>query len=190
MNTYQHLNDSELVTLLVNGNKLAFHAIYQRYLSDLFRYVRKNISCKEDCEEIIQEIFESLWVRHKELGHVTGLRAYLFQMVKYKVIRYFRHHSVRKKYAEHYRFFEAMYDNMSEQEKGSDLVQAVLERSVSTLPDRCQEAVKLRLIENFSNADIARKMNISRRTVENYITAALRFLRAYFRNFKIAIKRG
>ena len=57
--------DSQLVSLLVTGDREAFAAIYQTYAGPLIHYARKTIHAKEDCEEIVQEIFESLWARKK-----------------------------------------------------------------------------------------------------------------------------
>ena len=64
----------------------------------MLSYVRRSIPVKEDCEEIVQEVFESLWIKHEGLHHVTALRAYLFKMVKYKIVDYIRHSLVKKKY--------------------------------------------------------------------------------------------
>jgi len=181
MNSYQKLNDTELTTLLNTGDKIAFETIYRKYAAGLYRYARKNIGLKEDCEEIIQEVFESLWTRRESLEHVTVLNAYLFRMVKYKVIRYFQHHAVRKKYEEHFKLFEAVYESIREEERDPSVL-AMLEKTIARLPERCQFALKLRLTENLSNSDIARRMNIKKSTVENYFVTALSYLRGSCHN--------
>ena len=177
-----HNNEQEWVTLLMQGDQKAFEAIYREYAADLYRYARRNIAVSEDCEEIIQELFESLWRRREALGHVTALRAYLFRIVKYKVIRYIRHSKVKERYVEHYKFFEAVYESMSEEDRDPAVLQAMIRKSLSQLPERCQLAVNLRLTENLSNTDIALRMNIKKRTVENYMVAALAHLRASCRD--------
>ena len=180
MNLYQKYSDTDLTALLNTGDKTAFETIYRKYASGLYRYARRNINVKEDCEEIIQEIFESLWTRRESLGHVTVLDAYLFRMVKYKVIRYFQHHSVRKKYGEHFRLFEAVYESIQEEEKDPSSVLAMIEKSIARLPERCRLALKLRLTENLSNSEIAKRMSIKKSTVENYFVAAFSYLRASY----------
>jgi RNA polymerase sigma-70 factor (family 1) len=182
MTSYQDHSDAELAALLNKGDQIAFETIYRRYAPGLYGYARKNISVKEDCEEILQEVFESLWTRRESLGHVTVLNAYLFRMVKYKVIRYFQHHSVRKKYADHFRLFEVAYESVREEERDSSSVMVMIDKGLSQLPERCQLAFKLRLTENLSNGAIARRMNIKKSTVENYIVAALSHLRASCQN--------
>ncbi len=184
MNLHHDDTDVELVALLTAGDKKAFEAIYRKYARDLYRYARKNIPLKEDCEEIIQDIFESLWVRHETL-QVKTLRSYLFNMVRYKVIRYCQHKTVKKKYADHYRLFEAVYDNVNEAERDTSSTYAMIEKSISILPERCQVAVKLRLDENLSNGDIAKRMNITKKTVEMYMFKAFSHLRSSYPNMSI-----
>jgi RNA polymerase sigma-70 factor (ECF subfamily) len=182
MNLYQNHSDTELIALLTEGDRGAFEVIYRKYASDLYRYARKNISVKEDCEEIIQDVFESLWTRHDELSHVTVLSAYLFRMVKYKVIRYFQHSAVKKRYAEHYLLFEAIYESSSLEEKDGSRVLSLIDKGLADLPERCRMAVKLRLTEDLSNGDIAKRMNIQKSTVENYMVTAFNHLRTLYPN--------
>jgi RNA polymerase sigma-70 factor (family 1) len=176
MNLYQDHTDSELVAALLQGEDKAFEAIYLRYVKALSGYARKRISNKDDCDEIVQEVFESLWQRHSAIAHITILEAYLYRMVKYKIIRYFQHNQVVKKYADHFKAFEVMVEEMHE-EKEVENLRAVINHSLMQLPERCQMAVRLRIDENLSNGDIALVMNIDKATVKRYITSALQHFR-------------
>jgi RNA polymerase sigma-70 factor (ECF subfamily) len=173
--------DTELVVLLNQGDKKAFEAIYKRYAADLFRYARKNISRKEDCEEILQEVFTSLWVRHESL-RIIALKYYLFNSVRYKIIRFIQHNKVKRRYAEHYKLFEVMYESIDHDERTPETIQAMLIKTIADLPDRCQAAIKLRLLENLSNGEIAERMNITKKTVEVYMLKAYNHLRASYNN--------
>ncbi len=181
MNPY-HYTDAELIALLAQGDARAFQIIYEQCAPDLYKFLRKKISVKEDCEEIIHDVFASLWQRREELGNIESLRAYLFQSVRYKSFRYFYNLKVRKKYEEHFRLFEVVYDNVpSDQQQDAVAIRQLIDKSLGELPQRCQEAMKLRLDENLSNDDIARRMNIKKESVENYMVAAVAHLRTMFR---------
>ncbi len=179
MHQYQNHTDEELVALLSSGDQSAFEAIYRRYATDLYRYVRKNISTKEDCEEMIQDVFESLWVRHDHLK-IESLSHYLFNSVRYMVLRYFHHKGVKKRYIEHYKLFAALYDSADQEERDHQTLQGMLIKCLAGLPDRCQMAIKLRITENLPNGEIARRMNITKKTVELYMSKALHHLRVSF----------
>lgn len=172
--------DAALVTRLNNGDKDAFALIYRTYVSELYRYARRNISVKEDCEEIVQEIFESLWARRKEIRINTSVHFYLFGMVRYKIIHYIRNGSTRKKYAEHYLLFEAVYEQTDQHDIDLPAIEATLDKLLTELPERCQVALRLRLTEDLSNGDIAKRMNITKRTVEGYMLKAFSHIRSSY----------
>ena len=174
-------SDANLVLALNRGDRRAFEVIYHKYVRDLFAYARRNISSKEDCEEIIQDVFESIWARHETLK-VDTLRFYLLSMVKYKIARYFQHNSVKKKYLDHYRAFEAVYVHLEDHPVDPDLLRKLIDESLFRLPERCQVAFRLRLHENLSNSDIARRMNITKKTVEVYMFQAFKLLKVSCRN--------
>lgn len=180
MNPYQNHTDTELVTRLNEGNRDAFAVIYDRYSGLLYAYVRKNITTKEDCQEIVQDIFESIWARHRTL-QIETLQFYMLKMARYKVIHYFRHSAVKKKFAEHYKLFEAIYDTSSEPDRDASIVQEKLNKSIAELPDKWQTALRLRLYENLSNSDIAIRMNVSKKTVEWYMFEAFARIRASYK---------
>lgn len=179
---YQTYTDSELLTALNRGEAAAFQVIYKRYVSSLFAYARRNISSKEECEEILQEIFTWLWL-HRETVKITSLRAYLFQAVKAGVIKYIRRQEVHRKYARHYVLFESIYDIYAEAKHDMEpkALQQWIDTTIEGLHDRCRDAFRLRYMENLSNAEIAQRMNINKRTADNYIVSALAHLRASYK---------
>lgn len=177
MNPYQNHTDSELLAGLVKGEHNAFEIIYYRYVKVLTGYVQKRISNREDCFEIVQDVFESLWRRRAALEHITVLEAYLFRMVKYKIIRYFQHNQVVKKYEDHFRAFEMIAKEASEEGSEIESLRAVIEESMHGLPERCQMVVRLRVEENLTNGDIAKRMHINKATVKRYMTSALNYFR-------------
>ena len=183
MKELQDHTDIELMALLITGSEKAFQTIYSRYAAKLYRYARKNIALKEDCEEIVQEVFVSIWVRRENLTNVTALEAYLFRMVKYKVIRYFQHSLVKRKYEKHYKLFEDIYDSIEGFKNEPSLFQKVVDKGLASLPDRIGMAMKLRLSENLSNEDIAKQMNIKKIVVEKYIGIAKKHLRTCYDSF-------
>ena len=180
MNLYHNHTDEQLVALLKQDDSQAFEVIYRRYVKDLFRYALSKVRVREDCEEIVHDVFASLWQRRERLV-ISTLRHYLMTSVRYMVIRYFSHLEVKRKFAGHYRLFEALSYSADEEEPRHPLVtQALLLRHLQDLPDRCQEAIRLRITENLSNGEIAKRMQISKATVQLYISKAFAHLRGSY----------
>lgn len=170
-------NDSLLVSLIKEGNQSAFESIYRSHAADLIGFARKNVGI-ESAEEIIQDVFVSLWMRRAEL-EITSFRAYLFSSVRYSLIRHVKHEKVKRKYEDHYRLFEAAYENTPEPHRSPEVLRQKIDALTTKLPERCRQALHLRLTENLSNTEIAQRMHISKRTVETYISQAFDLLRQY-----------
>lgn len=184
---YDQLSDADLVFLIRNGDKNAFEHIYKVHVQHLYRFARKNISVHEDCEEIIQNVFLSLWERHQTLNIVT-IKFYLLNCVRYGIIHYIRRKKIIQKYRDHFLLFEAVYDTLPENEKDPDTVASILEKSIEQLPPRCQQVVKLRLSEDLSNKEIAERLNITTRTVEAQFYRAFNQLRVHLKgNLKLGM---
>ncbi len=179
VNTY---NEGESIALLISGDQDAYEAIYNEYWPRLFAYVYNRLKSKAITEEIIQEVFFSLWNRRSELKLNHSLNAYLFTAVRYQLFNYMKADKVRRAYASSYaQFLDA--DHSNEQYMAyADLVNAV-EKEVSRLPEKCQQVYRMSRNEHQSIQDIATALNISHKTVENHLTRALKHLRIAFREY-------
>lgn len=177
MNTYQNHPDEVLIRLVESGDTKAFQEIYTRYAPAMFNFVRKNIASKEEGEEILQDIFESLWRNRAQLGHVLVLRAYLWQAVRNRIAKYIQRKGITQARLEHYRKHEVVFTVMPEEDTPQQEKEQRILSLLTKLPDRCRLALELRLKENLSNKQIAERMNISLGAVEKLITRAFNHLR-------------
>ena len=170
----------DLLTLLRQDSDAAFKSLYGQLTrrGRLFNFIYHKVRRKDTTEEILQEIFVSLWHNRNHLHIQTSMDAYLFGAAKHKIITYVRSELVRKKHAAEFtRFAQETYDNSVQEQLDVDDLQARVQIRIAELPDKCQLAFRLSRMEYTPIAQIAEKMNISPRTVENYITQALRHLR-------------
>lgn len=170
-------NDLDLLRQLATGSAAALEGIYARYAAALFGYARKRIGEVEACEEIVQELFISLWERREYLGHVTNLKAYLYQGVRFRTVNHIAHSTVRVQYAKYYEAFAERYDTVTEEKLNLLDFNETLERSLSSLPENCQKVFRMSRMEHLTIPEIAERMQLNPRTVENYITQALKHLR-------------
>lgn len=156
----------------------AFEALYDRFEPGLYRYVYSKVRTKEVCEEIIQEIFLALWAKRDKLVINMSVEAWLFGAAKNKILNFIRSRAVRDRYAANFALFASeRFDNSSEEILYmKDLFKAI-EESISELPDHYQTAFRLSRMQHQPTQRIAEYMKISPRTVENYISAALKHLR-------------
>lgn len=177
MDGYSNHTDNDLIKLLFASDELAFETIYRRYAADLNRFTYSKTGNRDDSEEIVQDIFVWLWTNRHDLARITNLKTYLFQAAKNRVLNYYRAARIRTEYANSFALFKATHENATDENLELSELRAQIERNLNDLPERCQVAFRMSRIENIPIAGIAAEMAISHRTVENYISQALKHLR-------------
>lgn len=174
-NGYDHSNQ---LHLLKNGDSKAFEEIYECFADRLYRYVCSRVPSRETSEEIVQEIFVSLWIKRESLEITISLSSYLYGAAKHKILSHIRSDRVRKKYAADFTLFSAeRLDNSNLELMDLKDLQQTIDERISELPKKCQTAFRMSRMEYEPIQSIAERMNISNRTVENYISKALKHLR-------------
>ena len=90
MSNYPSFSDQQLVLLLQRGDRGAFAEIYNRYQTLLFLYSVKKLQDQESAEDIVQEVFVSLWNAKQGLNSEMALGPYLYRVVLNKILNIFR----------------------------------------------------------------------------------------------------
>ena len=116
------------------------------------------------------------------------MNSYLFGAAKHRILSHIRSEGVRKKYAADLALFAAEHiDNSSEELLELKDLQQTIEDRISELPEKCQTAFRMSRMEHEPIQHIAARMNITNRTVENYISQALKHLRTSLGEFLAVI---
>lgn len=171
-------DNKSIGNLLKEGDQKAFKCLYCSYAKPLKAFIQYLIQNPEDSEDLMLDIFTSLWENRGHLNIQTSVKAYLFQAARNKVASYFRS---KKEYA----YLERMPDfDIAAQDDVFSLLEVQdlsnqLEEVVSLLPKRCREIFTKSRYELLSYKEIAEDMNISEKTVENQINIALKKIRKF-----------
>src|SRR6187551_1389727 len=99
MKNFKAYSDEGLLKLLRQQELGAFEEIYLRYWKKLYSAAYKRVQLREVSEELVQDIFTSLWA-NREILNVETLSAYLFSAIKYKVINHLEKEMSRRMYYE------------------------------------------------------------------------------------------
>lgn len=177
MSSYIEYSDGELMDLLRSGDKLAFSEIYNRYWKKLFTVASNKIGQFEEAEEIVQDIFISLWDRREQITITSSLSAYLAVSVKYRVIKILAKRSQHNKYEEHSLTFLPFSTNPTEDWIEFLELKSRLEVLVAKLPEKCRLVYKASREMGYSQKQIAEEFGIAEKTVEAHIGKALKSLR-------------
>jgi RNA polymerase sigma-70 factor (family 1) len=174
-------SDEALLKLLRHNGLEAFEEIYRRYWKRLYSMSYKRVQSREISEELVQDIFTSLWVA-KEKTSIENLSAYLFSAVKYKVINHLAKELSRKCYTEK-QLALVKEDNSTEEAVLLDDLEGALNEAIGKLPAKRQMIFKLHRQENLSIKQVASQLGISEKTAENQYGKAMKMLKLNLKHF-------
>ena len=177
MSSYSLLSDIELLDLIRSEDRSAFSQLYTRYWKKLFIVAANKIGQAEEAEEIVQDIFISLWQRRSSLQITGTLHTYLAVSVKYRVLKILSHRYQHQKYSTHSLNVNSELSNATLELLDFDELKSTLESLVAELPEKCRIIYKLSRDQGLSHRQIAENCGISEKTVEAHITKALKVLK-------------
>lgn len=176
MQLYDTYTDQQLITLLQISDEAAFTEIYDRYWDQLFGMAYNRLREIEASEDAVHDVFASLW-KTRERAEIKSLKNYLAVSLKYIILRSIYRQQLSKKYIAAQG--SVQYIEMKPDE--FDFI-SILSQELDKLPQKCRVIFEYSRIDAMSNKEIAEKMGISVKTVENQINTAQKQLRVALKN--------
>jgi len=169
-------DDSLLVKSLSKGNIPAFNTLFGKYGSRLYRFAYGYLRSTEEAEELVQEVFTTIWEKRAQLKEELSFKAFLFTIAFNLIKKNFRN---RVHASEYFKtgIMEDFDIETSDRVTYNSLHQFISEL-VDKLSARRKEIFIKSRFEGLSIKEIAKELKISHKTVENHLTDALKFIRA------------
>ncbi|MGO4290233.1 RNA polymerase sigma-70 factor [Chitinophaga sp. RAB17] len=174
MSRYQQQTDADLMVSLCEGNGHTFAEIYDRYWKKLLAIAYAHCRNKIIAEEIVQEVFISLWKRRQELC-IDNIDAYLATAVRLSVFKQYLRQKRRDQIIE--QTADRGIVAWDEEKIYTRFLQQQINGIVETLPDQCRLVFKLSRVEGLTIPEVALKMGIAEKTAEAHLTKALKVLK-------------
>jgi RNA polymerase sigma-70 factor (family 1) len=172
----EHSSDFELMDKLRYGNVEAFDLVFKKYGDRLFGFALSYLKTKEEAEELVQDVFLKIWENRKNLKEESSLKSYLFTIAYHNMCRLFRKKQIYEKYKKEIGFSDSQTFNLEEQLEYKATLEQV-DQLIQKLPDNQRIIFIKSRKEGKSTREIAEEMNLSPGTIDNNISAALKFLR-------------
>ena len=178
MHPYVSYSDQQLLALLREGRELAFTTLYDRYWAEVFRNVMRLVRSQSDAEDIVQELFASIWKRRATLEIKSSLGAYLYASARYICLRYIEKNitAFPQRKALAYALEPAILPSIESQIDANTL-EGAIEAIVEQLPEKMREVFRLSRKEQLSYREIAERLGISEGTVKKQVYNSLRIIR-------------
>lgn len=177
------LDEQRLLQQLSNGDPAALRTVVLSYFPLLCNFAERYLPDEFLVKDIVQESFIKLWKHNSRFESLNGLKSFLFTITKHACLNQQR--SMQREGLRNARFLElnggeeadTYYDEVARLNSLAAINEAVLQ-----LPQKMQEVFLLSYGQGLSNEEIARKLNISEKTVRNQKYNSLVLLRRQLGN--------
>lgn len=177
---YSSYTLEELFLRIKEDDQRAFDEFYARTWKQLYIKTYSKLKIEDLAKDIVQEVFVDFWNK-RHIREINNVQAYLLQAVKFKVLDEFR--KSRYEFVEIDNFIEHLREGS---DADSQLISkeffSTLKQWMETLPDKRREIFRLKYEEGLTNKEIAEKLNVSVKTVQNQILNSSSELKVLIRN--------
>lgn len=172
--------DTELLKQIAGGSTAALTRFYERYQGNVMAFALRHLSQEEDCLEIVNDVFLTVWSSAGNFAGRSAVRTWLLGICHHKTMDYLRKRQRLNRISEEYRQEQdgtAIEDNVMQAILAQDHaghIQACLEQ----LSPVHREALHLAFYEDLSCSEIAQVQSCPLGTVKTRLMHAKARLKA------------
>lgn len=169
-----------LLDLSLNNSERALSAVFKIYSSKIGRYIYTYVKNKETTEELLLDVFYTIWEQRKDLTDIENFSAYIYKIAKFKSFNYLRSKTNHLVNIEDLAtdVFIATRTTIEDELISNENVNA-LNSIINSLPTKCRMAFKLIREDKMSYKDASELLGVSVKTLENHITVANKKIKGY-----------
>ena len=174
----------DLAQRIREGDPDAFRTFFNRHHSRLFGYVCSRGVPEDAAADLVQNAFVYIWTHREEIDPDRSLRAYLFRIGYTRALNYVRDTASVDGDAE----LDLRPDASSlapDDDAQIRLLRETVDEAIEQLPERRRAAFRLCFIEGLTYREAAEALNVTRKTIENHISHALRDLRETLEGYEL-----
>src|SRR4051812_24546052 len=172
---------TDLARRIRDGDPAALETLFHEHYAALCRFANRYLHDRAAAEDLVQDVFTSIWAGRLRLDVRGSLRSYLFAAVRNRALNVRKHQLVERDWEEDEAIpdVRALHrapprpDDLLDDDERRTRLRAALE----ALPERCRLVMQLRWEEQLTHAEIAEVLGITVKGVERQLARGLRALR-------------
>ena len=160
-----------------------FEKLFRGHYEELCAYANHIVKDLEESEEIVQSLFVKLWENRASTKIEKSIRSYLYSAVKNACFNQQKHLKIKETYKEHNKR-ELDSQNVSvEEEIEANELDIKIKAAIDKLPEGRKQIFILSRYDGLKYKEIAEKLKISVKTVENQMSSAIKSLKIELAEF-------
>lgn len=170
-------NDNDTIRLMAEGDARAFHDFFSRHYTQVYVFALRLVKNSMDADDIAQTVFVRLWRFRKDLTKVVNMDYYLYRMTRNTVLSFLatiRHDSFALPVDE---ATGICGGHTAEEQLEAEDTQLLVDLVLEAMPPQRRKVYTMSRVEGLTNDEIAQRLGIEKKTVENHLNLALREMR-------------
>ncbi len=177
------LQNETITALLAKRDESTFEQVFKTHFKSLHAYAFTILKDPDEAEEVVQQVFFRLWERSENLSIEGPVAAYLYRAVHNESLNLLKHEKVKSTHRLHVAYsMKNETDQASKKLAGGEL-EKKLHAALNELPEQCRTIFQLSRFNELKYREIADRLGISIKTVENQMGKALKLLRVKLVDF-------
>lgn len=182
MKETQNISDADLARRIKYGEKDAYEELFKRYAPRIFQFSLSYLKNKADSEELVQDVFLKIWEKRKILDAAQNIKAYIFKIAINTIYDFIRRKNIENAFNDFAKVNFNKSSNSTWETVIFEEMQTTLNKLIAQMPDQRRRVFYLSKKKGLTNDQIAQKLNLSKRTVENQLYRAIHFLKEHLKN--------
>lgn len=170
---------ADLLLQISKGEERAFSELYDIFYPELTRHVLSKIRDQNIAEDILHDLFLSLWKNRNNILEIESIPAYLYSAVRYLILAQYRRQKIQELSLNSLEELDIIQEDAPIEDRlYYRYILDEVQREIENLPEKCKEVFKLSRENYLSIKQIAEELSISESTVKKHINKALNNLRS------------
>ena len=180
-----YLDDKIIVENLKKGDVLSFDSIFKKYNKKVYYFALSYLKNREEAQDVVQEVFMNLWRSRDQINEYYVFSKYLFKITYNTTCKRFRKLASDKRQMEEVVLSNILEDNSTNLEIEYNNLLETANTFIEKIPTRQKKIFLLSINEHLTTEQIAKQLNISKKTVENYLSNVKTSLKKSFSDGRI-----
>jgi RNA polymerase sigma-70 factor (ECF subfamily) len=179
--TTEQMTDQDLVEAVLKGEKQSYEALIDRYKNMAYKIALKLLGDADPARDVVQESFIAAYENLERLKKPAAFGSWLHSIVRHRSISLQRKNKINTVSLEYLADAGIEFKDSSGETDTNNEIVNTLRKLLLKLPEKYQEIIELRYMENYSCKKIADFLGISNSAVISRLHYARQRLRGMLR---------
>lgn len=163
-------------------NKKTYETFFKEHYGTLCRFAYTFLKDIDDAEEVVQNTFVKLWNEKEKINISTSMKSYLYSSVRNACLNQKKHIEIRETYKQDNQRLLGEGENLEQEIEANELKDKIND-VIKKLPQQRRKVFTMSRFDGLKYKEIAEKLNISPKTVENHMGLTMKFLKNELKDY-------